>query len=324
MKIDFAPEKSLFSLPIVQWSSGATFLLAIISTVIIATNMVGTPWDFTGSGFNNFAVAYKVPAAFLAIGFTIVGLCGANHRSEQSRAQMKLTESQNIFSNHYKHIEEFEKYCAAICKRYTDDSNAIKDRYKKDKYLTELIDSIRIYPHIDLRYARTIYVQIFPESKDGNFKISENFLRDLDDSIIKVASKFNKLAEISKIKNVENIRNAIIDVYDEINEFSDMFFIANPDDGKGHNFSIGNRGAHIPHNDFSFLNRKFSDYICAISMTLMFDVSHKESKVVREILNVDLDESEEYETKNNLLTINWDKLNIYLALSLDEKESVNT
>ncbi|MDZ7660947.1 hypothetical protein [Thiohalophilus sp.] len=40
----------------------------------------------------------------------IVALLAANHRSEQTKAQILSNNQQNIFSNYYKHIEEFEKY----------------------------------------------------------------------------------------------------------------------------------------------------------------------------------------------------------------------
>lgn len=321
MKIDFAPEKSLFSLPIVQWSASITFLLAIISTAVIAAHMIEIPWDFSGPGFNNFAIAYKVPAAFLAIGFTIIGLCGANHRSEQSRAQMRLAESQNIFSNHYKHIEEFEKYCTAISERLTEDFKTTIDRYKKNKLFNDLEDSVRIYPHIDQRYLRTVYTAIFPDSKNGSFKISEKFLRNLDENIIKVASKFNDIEEASKKNDIHGISNAIIDVHDEINDFADRFFIIDPDEGKTENFAFHTRRAHIPHNDYSFLNRKFIDCILALSLTLKFDVSHKESKVVLEVLGTQVDELDEYDMNNELLKMNWNKMNIYLALSSDARGS---
>ena len=39
-----------------------------------------------------------------------VALIATNHRSEQTREQIRLTNSQNNFTNYYKHLEEFEKF----------------------------------------------------------------------------------------------------------------------------------------------------------------------------------------------------------------------
>ena len=125
MNIDFSPEKSLFSLPVVQWCAGVSAVIAVVISFIIACNMKDYPIDLSGDGFNKLAEFYKVPISFLAIGLALVGLCGANHRSEQTKKQIErtanqidltnkqidLTKSQNNFSNYYKHIEEFEKYC---------------------------------------------------------------------------------------------------------------------------------------------------------------------------------------------------------------------
>jgi hypothetical protein len=57
---------------------------------------------------------FKVPLWWLALLIPILGLLNANHKSEQTRASMALSRSQNNFSNYYKHLEEFQKYCDTL------------------------------------------------------------------------------------------------------------------------------------------------------------------------------------------------------------------
>lgn len=65
---------------------------------------------FTATCFNNLLEFFKVPIRLLAATLSIIGLIALAHRSEQSAKQIKLSESQNNFSNYYKHREEFENH----------------------------------------------------------------------------------------------------------------------------------------------------------------------------------------------------------------------
>lgn len=165
----FDPQKSLFDLPIVRHTIiTAAILSTIVACIIIAHNEEN--FLFTGDGFNNLIAIYRVPLGILAVGLTLVGIFGANHRSEQtkrqiersfdqinlSNAQMKLTENQNIFSNFYKHIEEFSKYC--------------EDHGSNQRYLA----------------PRYLYSQIFDKSFLGDYSISEKFLSDFSKFIEEV------------------------------------------------------------------------------------------------------------------------------------------
>ena len=177
--IDFSPEKSLFSLPIVRWCAGASAAVALAVTLTIIYSLRELPFDFTAAGFNYFADLYKVPATLLAIGFTLVGLCAANHRSEQTKKQIErtaeqialttsqisltnnqieLTRDQNNFSNYYKHIDEFEKY------------------FNENNHTQGM----------NLKFSRGLHGQIFKESRSGIYNADKHFIASLQNFLTSI------------------------------------------------------------------------------------------------------------------------------------------
>lgn len=109
----FDPHKSFIELPVVWGTITIITLLALFVTIVIVTNSSLT-FDFTSDGFNYFLSAFKFPLGILALIIPIIALLAANHRSEQTKEQIRVTNSQNVFSNHYKHIEEFKKYVEGL------------------------------------------------------------------------------------------------------------------------------------------------------------------------------------------------------------------
>jgi hypothetical protein len=105
----FNPEKSFLHLGVVWFA--ISFLLvasAITSGVII----YHTPLvlDLSSHGFNFFVSVFRFPLGVLTLIIPIVALLAANHRSEQTKEQIRITGVQNNFANYYKHLEEFIKY----------------------------------------------------------------------------------------------------------------------------------------------------------------------------------------------------------------------
>ncbi|MGR5260332.1 hypothetical protein ACPV5Q_10190 [Vibrio astriarenae] len=128
-----AANKSITELP---WFKNATFIYALLA-VIFASIILWDLWnnyilDVSIDGLNHsissiFAPLVKLTAAYASF----VGLLALNHRSIQSKEQIakaerqielanrqfelaskqfKLVQKQNVFTNYYKHIEEFTKY----------------------------------------------------------------------------------------------------------------------------------------------------------------------------------------------------------------------
>lgn len=114
---------------------------------------------------------FKIPFWVLALMIPILGLFNANHKSEQARAAMELTKSQNNFANYYKHAEEFAKHCADIEKHYAN-------------------GTIKIL-------KRKLHQRLFPAAKDGDTRITGHFL----DRIVVVVT-----ASMSAIENYKMVR----------------------------------------------------------------------------------------------------------------------
>ncbi|WP_345860414.1 hypothetical protein [Shewanella algae] len=139
----FNPNKSFLSLPIV-WFAVSTFLLlscVSISFIICNSNL---ELDLSYNGFNSFISIFKFPLGISALIIPVIALLAANHRSEQTKEQIRVTNAQNVFSNYYKHIEEFTKY------------------------LSERIDK-----NIDLRYAHS---KFYPRASEGDYEIDPKLI----------------------------------------------------------------------------------------------------------------------------------------------------
>jgi len=105
----FNPEKSFLHLGIV-WAVICSLLIVAsgVSWVIITNTPLA--WNLSSNGFNDFISIFRFPLGILTLIIPIVALLAANHRSEQTKEQIRVTAVQNDFANYYKHLEEFVKY----------------------------------------------------------------------------------------------------------------------------------------------------------------------------------------------------------------------
>lgn len=147
--LSFNPEKGFFKLRVVWLSISILMLIAICISVIILANSELTQ-DLSYNGFNFFLSAFRFPLGVLALIIPVVAVLAANHRSEQTKEQIKVTNLQNIFSNHYKHIEEFKKYVESL--------------------EIEKMDDIQI---------RRMHKKLFPLSHEGHHDIDKELINEL-------------------------------------------------------------------------------------------------------------------------------------------------
>lgn len=161
----FDPHTNFFDLAIVRISFGALSFLALIalSVIIIMSNLKP---NFSYEGFNLFLIIFRFPIGLLALLIPVVAVLAANHRSAQTKEQMRLTKKQikktqkqikittenNAFSNYFKHSEEFEKH--------------IKPR------------TLEI--GITSKNPRKLHRILFPDAKQGVFHISKPTLEKID------------------------------------------------------------------------------------------------------------------------------------------------
>jgi hypothetical protein len=105
----FNPEKSFLHLGVV-WS--AVSVLLVVSAITSGIIIYHTPLalNLSSDGFNYFVSVFRFPLGVLTLIIPIVALLAANHRSEQTKEQIRITGIQNNFANYYKHLEEFVKY----------------------------------------------------------------------------------------------------------------------------------------------------------------------------------------------------------------------
>lgn len=274
IKIDsnlFDPERSLFSLPVVQWTFSLFFLVAIALAVAIAINDPA-PFSMTSKGLNNAVEYFKIPLAILAIGLTFIGIYGANHRSEQTKrqierallqiqlttSQIEMTKGQNNFSNFYKHIEEFGKYCDSVAGEI-----------------------------FKIPQPRQLHRIIFPKANatSEDYKLSDNFIADIDNLI-------NTFFDIFKGFNDHSIEKRIAAAYSiqqNIKKFEEKY-----------NFKISNQG--IPGKQYTTNTKSFvlldggmrkllADFILLVSKSdelLSFDITHLPNNNIQSLLKINL------------------------------------
>ncbi|WP_311064063.1 hypothetical protein [Halomonas sp. DWK9] len=110
--------KSLFQLKRFRWAVIIILLAAFFSWGYIywTSELKYVPGY---EGVNGFLVIFKLPLGILALLFPAIALVAASHRSEQTKRQIVISESQNNFANYYKHLEEFEKLVELLIVKFS-------------------------------------------------------------------------------------------------------------------------------------------------------------------------------------------------------------
>ncbi|MDN2481116.1 hypothetical protein [Vibrio agarivorans] len=130
------------------WSFRVATLL-IFGLVIWSTLEIHNARDYvlttTSEGFSDILEVFKFPIALLASYLPTIGLIGLNHRSLQTKYQIRQTNNQDAFTNYYKHIEEYTKYI-------NDTLNTGEKSY------------------VDIRKS---HYSLFPDAQEGVLEISQ-------------------------------------------------------------------------------------------------------------------------------------------------------
>ncbi|CAK1722827.1 hypothetical protein F0248_02380 [Vibrio crassostreae] len=105
----YVSNKVLFKEPMFYIPVLILSLMSCSSAIVIVVNS-DLIWDWSFKGFNFALTVFKVPVGIFAICGTWAALAAANHRSKLMLHQISETNSQNIFTNYFKHLEEFQKY----------------------------------------------------------------------------------------------------------------------------------------------------------------------------------------------------------------------
>ncbi|MDZ4337591.1 MAG: hypothetical protein U1A62_28345 [Pseudomonas sp.] len=203
----FDPHTSFIRLPIFKSTITISITLATVACAIIITNSELTP-NFSFEGFNQALTVFKLPLGILAVTIPIIALLAANHKSEQTREQMRLASENNNFSNYFKHFSEFQSYI----EKNTNDKDILK-----------------------VKNLRNMHIRIFPQSKIGIFDSSPKAKIQINEFIEKYLTLLQTLSErqdqVKSIKDHESFKpedieeflpslmEAHTNICKEINEF---------------------------------------------------------------------------------------------------------
>lgn len=197
----FDPHTSFIELPIFKATILTSITLATIASIVIVLNSRLAP-NFSFEGFNQVLTVFKVPLGILAITIPIIALLAANHRSEQTKEQMRLASENNNFSNYFKHLSEFQLH---------------------------LERTTKFCKHFELTNTKHFHLKIFPNSKSGNYHASSNEIDRLntilDEYIILSNETFeiqDLYFEIKKRKESEELSSSqLAELESELNHTSE-------------------------------------------------------------------------------------------------------
>ena len=166
----FDPHKSFLSLNIVKVTAFTLLTFSIsIAIIIVCSSNLTFNWGY--EGFNLFFTVFKFPLSIAALIIPVIALLAANHRSEQTKEQIRVTHEQNVFSNYYKHIDEFTKY--------------LSERVDKD---------------VDLRFA---HHNIYQDASSGNYAINPLLLEMLS-RLDQIVSDIDRLYTAGTDSNLDD------------------------------------------------------------------------------------------------------------------------
>src|SRR6187551_75701 len=153
----FDPEIAFFDLPIVGNTFGVACLIIAVSFALIALFTESTV-SLDMAGFNGFIEMFKFPIGTLAFFGGLFAFYATNHRSEQQKRSMELSQKsfeatgeQNRFANYYKHKEEFSDYIDDL-----------------------ILSGGKNHPKVNKRHLHKL---LFPMCKDGEYKVSRSAVR---------------------------------------------------------------------------------------------------------------------------------------------------
>lgn len=196
----FDPNKSFIELPIVIWTAATFITTAVLITATIAANS-DLKFAPTHEGFNYAVNAFKFPLGILASLIPIIALLAANHKSEQTKEQMRLASTNNNFTNYFKHLSEFESYI---------------EKHQEDKSI--IIKSIR-----------NLHKLSFPDAKLGNYKASSSLIKKSKETIEKIIRSTEELKNQRELldktsKSLESSKSPLLDkerqILDRINQLN--------------------------------------------------------------------------------------------------------
>jgi len=164
--LSFDPKRSFFSLWVVWISFGFLCAIASIVSFVIYSNeaLIYQP---DAAGFATLVKVFQVPLGILALTIPVIALLASNHRSVQTREQIVVAAKESLFTNYYKHAEEFTRYLQEHVREVElVDSNPMS-------MLIDGGESTMVEATVfDVSRQRMLHKSLFPDAYSGSFEAS--------------------------------------------------------------------------------------------------------------------------------------------------------
>lgn len=249
----FDPQKSLLSLPVFKALVIIHTTIAISASITIVKNS-NLHFELSYSGFNFFIEAFRLPLAILALIIPTVALLASNHRSVQTAAQIKAANSQNTFSNHYKHLEEFEKYC--------------KDVFEEANGISK---------------PRILHKLIYPNSKHGSFLVSEKYIESIEIYIGRIIEIWKELQHLE----ISEALPLFIEIKDLIKKFDKDNHLKPKLSTTSNRLALGGLELSVPNGDARYFYLTPISQLRKLHLAMQFDSYNIQTKNISIFLNID-------------------------------------
>lgn len=186
----FSPDKSFLSL----WQVWITIIAILLVAGYLSYEIYSSDSYtscHTANCYNSFLNDFKFPLGIVTLLIPLLAIYAAQHRSEISIAQIEATESQNRFTNYYKHLEEFQ----------------------------------RLMEKSEISDIRELHKTLFPNAKDGSYSIDEKLIANLIVALQKIHQTLKELerfvgslkhGELSESENTEKSVNLLLVAYEPL------------------------------------------------------------------------------------------------------------
>lgn len=265
----FDPHKSFLSLKILWIVIVLHCALAILISCAIFSNSHLT-FDWSYQGFNQAVKIFSVPLSILALIIPVVALLAANHRSEQTKEQIRIAAEQNNFSNYYKHLDEFNKFTEKTF-------NPKESR----------IESASIFHSI-----------AFKNAKNGDFSVSKDFIDSAEimlDEFIDLGDSIGKKDPSSSLQALINMKS----IFDNFCDSNSIVIVQRT----LHTVRTEGGEISLPLGSLRSFITQIQVLCSVLDKVLKFDTKFQQSEKIQLIINSNLSSIPEFDERSVPLLI---------------------
>lgn len=254
-KMRFDPQKSLIELKVLWLVVAGLICFATIAGLIVVMNSQLPP-DYSYIGFNHGLVVFRVPLAILALIIPIVALLAANHRSEQTKEQIRVANEQNSFSNYYKHIEEFEKYLNKVWNSKLHTSS-----------------------------PRKLHKVLFPNARYGDFSISVNVWETYHSMVSRFVEQSSELTTCAK----SDQNRILVEMQYTVRKFADSLYLTSYAGNSGSGVTYNGTQIIVQDGDIKLFVAQIQKVAHIVNDACSFELAYEPSEILQQVLDIDFE-----------------------------------